>query len=103
MSSNPIMAVTLPPYICGSRTIEERYSIEFTPNVKVTRVPPDVTYKQGDIHYQSSYVQNGNKVEVKRALYTQRPSAVCQAEELEQLKEFFPIFLSDMRSQIFYE
>ena len=92
-----------PPYICGSRTIEERYSIEFTPKVKVTRVPPDVTYKQGDIHYQSSYVQNGNKVEVKRALYAQRPSAVCKAEELEQFKEFFPIFLSDMRSQIFYE
>jgi hypothetical protein len=29
--------------------------------------------------------------------------AVCQAEELKQFNAFFPVFLSDMRSQIFYE
>ena len=53
--------------------------------------------------YQSSYIQNGNKVEVKRSLYAQRPGAVCQAEELKQFNAFFPVFLSDMRGQIFYE
>ena len=83
--------------------IEEHYFIEFPTNVKVTRVPQDITYKEGDIQYQSSYIQNGNKVEVKRSLYAQRPGAVCQAEELKQFNAFFPVFLSDMRGQIFYE
>jgi hypothetical protein len=92
-----------PPYMCTSRTIEEHYFIEFPVNVKVTRVPQDITYKEGGIQYQSNYIQNGNKVEVKRSLYAQRPGAVCQAEELKQFNAFFPVFLSDMRSQIFYE
>ena len=93
----------IPPYTCYSRTIEEHYFIEFPVNVKVTRVPQDITYKEGGIQYQSNYIQNGNKVEVKRSLYAQRPGAVCQAEELKQFNAFFPVFLSDMRSQIFYE
>ena len=93
----------IPPYTCYSRTIEEHYFIEFPANVKVTRVPQDIDYKEGDIQYQSNYIQNGNKVEVKRSLYAQRPGAVCQAEELKQFNAFFPVFLSDMRSQIFYE
>ena len=93
----------IPPYVCYSRTIEEHYFIEFPTNVKVTRVPQDITYKEGDIQYQSSYIQNGNKVEVKRSLYAQRPGAICQAEELKQFNAFFPVFLSDMRGQIFYE
>ena len=92
-----------PPYRCTSRTIEEHYFIEFPANVKVTRVPQDITYKEGDIYYQSSYIQNGNRVEVKRSLYAQYPGAVCQAKELNQFSAFFPVFLSDMRGQIFYE
>ena len=71
--------------------------------MKVTRVPQDITYKEGDIYYQSSYIQNGNRVEVKRSLYAQYPGAVCQAKELNQFSAFFPVFLSDMRGQIFYE
>ena len=35
----------IPPYTCYSRTIEEHYFIEFPVNVKVTRVPQDITYK----------------------------------------------------------
>ena len=71
--------------------------------MKVTRVPQDITYKEGDIYYQSSYTQNGNRVEVKRSLYAKYPGAVCQAKELNQFNAFFPVFLSDMRGQIFYE
>ena len=92
-----------PPYICKSFTTEENYSMEFPPNVKVTRVPKNINFKQGGTHYQSSYSQNGNQVDIKRVLKVQRPGAVCQAEELEVFKAYFPIFLSDMRGQIFYE
>ena len=77
--------------------------MEFPPNVKVTRVPKNINFEQGGTHYQSSYIQNGNQVDIKRVLKVQRPGAVCQAEELEVFKAYFPIFLSDMRGQIFYE
>jgi transglutaminase-like putative cysteine protease len=91
------------PYTCTSRMVKEAYQIQFPKNVKVTRIPPDVTYKKGNIEYESAYVQKDNLITVVRILEVQRPGAVCQPAELQKWKDFYQVFIKDIRGQIFYE
>ena len=91
------------PYRCATKMVQEVYQIEFPSNVKLTRIPPGVRYKQGYIQYDASYSVEGNKVNVKRRLMVERPTAVCKPEELQKWKDFYQVFIKDMRAQIFYE
>jgi len=91
------------PYRCSTKTISEGYVIEFPKNVKVTRIPQDVQYKKGGIQYDAGYTLKDNNVSVMRRLMIQRPSATCKPEELQKWKDFYQVFVKDMRSQIFYE
>jgi len=91
------------PYRCATKMVQEAYQIEFPNNVKVTRIPPEVRYKKGYIQYDASYSLEGNAVNVKRRLMVERPSATCKPEELQKWKDFYQVFIKDMRSQIFYE
>ena len=91
------------PYRCATKMVNESYLITFPSNVKVTHIPAEVRYKKGYIQYDASYALEGNTVSVKRRLMVERPSAVCQPQELQKWKDFYKAFIKDMRSQIFYE
>jgi hypothetical protein len=91
------------PYRCATKLVNEGYLITFPSNVKVTHIPDPVRYKKGYIQYDASYALDGNTVSVKRRLMVERPSAVCQPQELQKWKDFYQVFIKDMRSQIFYE
>ena len=91
------------PYRCATKMVNEGYLITFPSNVKVTHIPAEVRYKKGYIQYDASYALEGNTVSVKRRLMVERPSAVCQPEELQKWKDFYQVFIKDMRGQIFYE
>lgn len=91
------------PYVCATKWVNEVYQINFPSNTKVTRIPVDVTYQKGGIEYRAVYQQVKNTVFAIRSLEVQRPGAVCKPEELQRWKEFYQVFIKDMRSQIFYE
>jgi len=91
------------PYVCSTRMVGESYQIRFPDNTKVTRVPPNVSYKKAGIEYEATYNEVKNNVFVVRKLAIQRPGAVCQPEELQNWKDFYQVFIKDMRGQIFYE
>ena len=91
------------PYTCSTRTVAEGYQIRFPDNTKVTRIPPNVSYKKAGIEYEATYNEVKNNIFVKRKLAIQRPGAVCQPEELQNWKDFYQVFIKDMRGQIFYE
>jgi len=91
------------PYTCGTRMVGEAYQIQFPSNTKVTRIPPNVSYKKAGIEYEATYAEVKNNIFVMRKLAIQRPGAVCQPEELQKWKDFYQVFIKDMRGQIFYE
>ena len=91
------------PYICTTRMVGEAYQIRFPDNTKVTRIPPNVKYKKGGIEYEATYEEVKNNIFVKRQLAIQRPGAVCEPGELQRWKDFYQVFIKDMRGQIFYE
>jgi len=91
------------PYVCSTRTVGEAYQIRFPDNTKVTRIPPNVSYKKAGIEYEATYNEIKNNVFVVRKLAIQRPGAVCHPEELQNWKDFYQVFIKDMRGQIFYE
>jgi hypothetical protein len=69
----------------------------------VTRIPPNVSYKKAGIEYEATYSEVKNNIFVVRKLAIQRPGAVCEPRELENWKDFYQVFIKDMRGQIFYE
>ena len=91
------------PYICSTRMVGESYQIRFPNNTKVTRIPPNVSYKKAGIEYEATYNEVKNNIFVMRKLAIQRPGAVCQPEELQKWKDFYQVFIKDIRGQIFYE
>jgi transglutaminase-like putative cysteine protease len=91
------------PYTCSTRMVGEAYQIQFPSNAKVTRIPPDVTYERAGIKYESTYTERNNSLLVTRKLAIQRAGAVCQPAELQNWRDFYQVFIKDMRGQIFYE
>jgi hypothetical protein len=91
------------PYSCSTRSVTEQYQISFPKNVKVSRIPQNTSYKKGNIEYTASYLEKDNQVTVTRNLEVQRASAVCQPSELQKWKDFYQVFIKDLRSQVFYE
>jgi len=91
------------PYVCSTRTVGEAYQIRFPDNTKVTRIPPNVSYKKAGIEYEATYNEVKNNVFVVRKLAIQRTGAVCEPGELQNWKDFYQVFIKDMRGQIFYE
>lgn len=91
------------PYTCSTRMVGESYQIRFPSNAKVTRIPPNVNYEKAGIKYESTYSEVKNNIFVTRKLAIQRPGAVCQPSELQNWKDFYQVFIKDMRGQIFYE
>jgi hypothetical protein len=71
--------------------------------VKVGKIPQDISYVKGGIEYKLSYLEKDNQVSIRRNLEVQRPGAVCKPEELQKWKDFYQVFIKDMRAQIFYE
>jgi transglutaminase-like putative cysteine protease len=91
------------PYSCSTRSVTEQYQITFPKNVKVSRIPQNITYKKNNIEYTASYLEKDNQVTINRNLEVQRPGAVCKPEELQKWKDFYQVFIKDMRGQIFYQ
>jgi hypothetical protein len=91
------------PYTCATRMVGEAYQIQFPSNTKVTRIPPDVIYEKAGIKYESTYTERNNSLLVTRKLAIQRAGAVCQPAELQNWRDFYQVFIKDMRGQIFYE
>ncbi len=90
------------PYSCYSFYSEENTSITFPGNVKVTKIPAPVLFNENGINYQASYQLQGSTVTVKRSFTNDRPSAICNANDLENWKVFHKVLKRDMRSQIVY-
>jgi len=91
------------PFPCRSIRIEENYEIELPSSAKVTRIPDDVTYMDGDVQYRAHYRRKGRVVQASRELVLDRPSHVCPASAIDKIGRLANVMRRDLRSQIFYQ
>ncbi len=91
------------PFVCQPYQLSERYEIELPKSVRITRIPPDVSFNKDDIQYTATYRLDGHKVFVTRVLAVEHASEVCAPGTEDLTKEFFALLRRDLRSQIFYE
>lgn len=91
------------PTACYSNTMEETYTLTFPTNTHITRIPPDVNYKNASISYKATYHLNGNKVEMFRRYQLENASHVCNASSNDRELTFFKVLQRDLKGQVFYE
>ncbi len=90
------------PSSCGSRIFEERYVLNFPANVSIEDIPKGTQFRQGDVRYESRFVQDGRKVTAHRTLRVQRASNLCGVKENRDWLAFYKVLQRDLRSQIIY-
>lgn len=91
------------PISCFANTMENRYSLTFPSNTKITRIPADVNYQNNSISYQATYKLTGNNLKVLRRYQSDNPSHVCRAEKIADKQAFFKVLQRDLKGQVFYE
>ena len=91
------------PSRCGSRVVEERYVLNFPDTISIEEIPKGMQFRQGDVRYESRFVQDGRKVTVHRTLRVQRAPNVCGAKENRDWLAFYKVLQRDLRSQIIYK
>ena len=87
---------------CLSRTVHEHYILDFPTNVRITNIPPPMSYHDGQVSYQAAYRRSGHTTDVDRRLVVDRPTHSCPPEELERWRHFNSVLQRDLRAQIFY-
>ena len=90
------------PSRCGSRVVEERYVLNFPDTISIEEIPKGTQFRQGDVRYESRFVQDGRKVTVHRTLRVERASNVCGTKESQDWLAFYKVLQRDLRSQIIY-
>ena len=60
-------------------------------------------YAESGVLYASTYTLKDNALSVMRILKLNRPSSVCQPNELERWKRIYQVVRKDMLAQILYE
>ncbi len=100
--TNKPLSQRLTPFPCRSFWVEENYTIEFPPNVKLESIPSGAKYNDGAVAYRSIYRKSGQAVSVSRQLILRRDSHVCAPQENELWNAFYKVLQRDLRAQIFY-
>ncbi len=100
-SNTPDPKSTLPES-CSSRIVEERYVLNFPGSVSIEAVPKGILFRQGDIRYESRFVQDGHKVTVNRSLKVQRTANLCGVGQSRDWLALYKVLQRDLRSQVIY-
>jgi hypothetical protein len=89
--------------VCIPETIRDRYSIHFPDNIKITRIPAGVYFKEGKFSYHSSYKLIGDTLIAERTLKNTGTTVHCTAADYEIRRRLHKVLQRDMRGQVFYE
>jgi hypothetical protein len=90
-------------YRCHPETIQDHYTIRFPKNVRITRIPPTVSFAEGHLRYHADYQLRDGVLFIKRRFENRTPSIHCQSADYAVLRRFYKVLQRDMRGQVFYE
>jgi hypothetical protein len=90
------------PALCNSRSITERYTLIFPPNVSIESIPRGPKFIRSGIDFVSSYSRVGRTVTIDRKVRIQRQSRICGLQESRDWDDFYRVIQRELRSQIIY-
>ena len=91
------------PGMCASMQHSEQIELAFTPEMQVTRIPPDVSFNRGPLSYQSSYRFKDQVLQVKRIYTVRRTASVCNEKDDRDWLALSEWLQRDLRAQVFFE
>lgn len=91
------------PTSCNSTHHEEWIDLAFPKEMKVTRVPKNVSFARGNLKYQSTYEIKGQVLKVKRSYESNYKSRICGGEADKVYLDFTKVLRRDLRQQVFFE
>ena len=91
------------PGMCASMQHSEQIELAFTPEMQVTRIPPDVSFSRGPLSYQSSYRFKDQVLQVKRNYTVRRTASVCNEKDDQDWLALSEWLQRDLRAQVFFE
>ena len=91
------------PFQCGGGLNEEITHITLPQGLKVSSLPKaaNITSKFGS--YESSYMQDGQQITIKRTLDLKYPQATCSPADYLEIKNMTGAIAQDIRAQILYQ
>jgi hypothetical protein len=69
--------------------------------VRVERIPADVSFSQGPLHYSATYRRTANVVQITREIVADRQSSICTARDDEDWAALLRVLQRDLRGQVF--
>lgn len=91
------------PTVCNSTQHEEWIELEFSKEMKVTRVPKNMNFLKDNLKYQSSYALKGQVLKIKRTYLALYKNRICGEEADKLFSEFTQVLRRDLRQQVFFE
>jgi transglutaminase-like putative cysteine protease len=91
------------PTSCNSTKHEEWIDLAFPKDMKITRVPKDVSFVKGNLKYQSAYELNGQVLKIKRTYAASYKNNICGEEADKLFSAFTQVLRRDLRQQVFFE
>ena len=91
------------PTACNSTKHEEWIDLTFPKDMKITRVPKDVSFAKGSLRYQSTYELKGQMLKIKRTYQAAYKDRICGEEADNLFSAFTQVLRRDLRQQVFFE
>ena len=91
------------PTACNSTKHEEWIDLTFPKDMKITRVPKDVSFAKGSLRYQSTYELKGHMLKIKRTYQAAYKDRICGEEADNLFSAFTQVLRRDLRQQVFFE
>jgi carbamoylphosphate synthase large subunit len=91
------------PTACNSTQHEEWIDLTFPSDMKVTRVPQNVSFAKGNLTYRSTYELKGQVLKIKRTYAAAYQNRICGEEADKLFSAFTQVLRRDLRQQVFFE
>jgi hypothetical protein len=91
------------PTLCNSTQHEEWIELTFPKDLKITRVPKDMSFAKGNLKYQSTYVLKGQVLQMKRTYLSTYKNKICDAASDQYFSAFTKVLRRDLRQQVFFQ
>ena len=88
---------------CNSTKHEEWIDLTFPKDMKITRMPKNVSFAKGNLKYQSAYELKGQVLKIKRTYAASYKNNICGEEADKLFSAFTQVLRRDLSQQVFFK
>jgi hypothetical protein len=87
---------------CGSHGFREETEMAFPASTRIDRIPPNVSFKRGELRYSARYQRRGQSLHVVREYTAHRHGLACNAASDADWAALLPVLQRDLRGQVVF-